>query len=95
MTIWDDAPESGPKRRRRPAANLIPPLVPPKTEKKRQKPSADQAAPRLSGLPHRSLIELTAYYLAEQRGFAAGHELEDWLAAERLVMNRSGMPAMS
>lgn len=31
------------------------------------------------------LIRLTAYYRAEQRGFAGGHELEDWLEAEREV----------
>ena len=28
-------------------------------------------------------IETAAYYLAEKRGFAPGHELEDWLTAER------------
>lgn len=31
------------------------------------------------------MIQQAAYYLAEQRGFAPGHELEDWLAAERQV----------
>jgi hypothetical protein len=30
-----------------------------------------------------SMIRLYAYYLAEHRGFAAGHEIEDWLTAER------------
>jgi hypothetical protein len=28
-------------------------------------------------------IEKAAYHLAEKRGFAPGHELEDWLTAER------------
>lgn len=28
------------------------------------------------------MIAAAAYHRAEQRGFAAGHELEDWLAAE-------------
>jgi hypothetical protein len=28
------------------------------------------------------MIAEAAYYLAERRGFAPGHELEDWLAAE-------------
>jgi len=28
------------------------------------------------------LIAIAAYYLAERRGFAPGHEEEDWLAAE-------------
>jgi hypothetical protein len=27
-----------------------------------------------------------AYYKAEQRGFAPGHEMDDWLLAEREVM---------
>jgi hypothetical protein len=32
-----------------------------------------------------SMIAAAAYYRAEARGFAAGHELEDWLAAEREI----------
>ncbi len=31
------------------------------------------------------MIATTAYYHAQQRGFAPGHELEDWLAAEAEV----------
>ena len=27
-------------------------------------------------------IAVAAYYLSEQRGFAPGHEVEDWLTAE-------------
>ncbi|MGA2341942.1 MAG: DUF2934 domain-containing protein [Steroidobacteraceae bacterium] len=30
-------------------------------------------------------IALAAYFRSEQRGFAPGYELEDWLAAERDV----------
>lgn len=30
-------------------------------------------------------VRVAAYLLAEQRGFAPGHELEDWLAAEAAV----------
>jgi Protein of unknown function (DUF2934) len=30
----------------------------------------------------RSMIAEAAYYLAKRRGFAPGHELDDWLAAE-------------
>jgi len=33
----------------------------------------------------RDLIALTAYYLAESRGFEPGHEEEDWIAAEARV----------
>jgi len=36
--------------------------------------------------PDRSLhhqIEVAAYFRAEHRGFAPGHELDDWLESER------------
>lgn len=31
------------------------------------------------------MIETAAYFIAEQRGFAPGHELDDWRAAEESV----------
>jgi Protein of unknown function (DUF2934) len=34
---------------------------------------------------HDVLVRERAYYLAEQRGFESGHEVDDWLAAEREV----------
>jgi Protein of unknown function (DUF2934) len=36
----------------------------------------------------RQLIEQAAYYKAEARGFAPGHELDDWIAAEAEVRRR-------
>jgi hypothetical protein len=36
----------------------------------------------------RCMIETTAYLRAERRNFAAGHEVEDWLAAEAEVDDR-------
>ncbi len=36
----------------------------------------------------RQLIATEAYFRAERRGFAAGHELSDWLAAEAAVDSR-------
>ncbi len=33
----------------------------------------------------RQMIEVAAYLRAEQRNFAPGHEVEDWLAAEEEV----------
>lgn len=32
-----------------------------------------------------AMIAERAYYRAEKRGFAPGHELEDWIAAEREI----------
>ncbi|MCL6555274.1 MAG: DUF2934 domain-containing protein [Burkholderiales bacterium] len=40
------------------------------------------------GLPleaREAMIREAAYYLAERRGFAPGHELDDWLAAEAAI----------
>lgn len=31
----------------------------------------------------RAAIAVRAYFMAEQRGFEPGHELEDWLSAEQ------------
>jgi hypothetical protein len=40
------------------------------------------AAPHPTGGAQETTIAVAAYYRAERRGFAPGHELEDWLAAE-------------
>ena len=32
-----------------------------------------------------SMIAVAAYYIAQHRGFEAGHELEDWLRAESQI----------
>jgi hypothetical protein len=42
-----------------------------------------EPSPRMAGYFRESMIRLYAYYLAEHRGFAPGHEVEDWLTAER------------
>lgn len=33
-------------------------------------------------------IAETAYFISEQQGFVPGHELENWLTAERQVLGR-------
>ena len=51
-----------------------------------------QALPARSADParrHASIAE-AAYYRAERRGFAPGHELDDWLQAEADVARRAG-----
>jgi DUF2934 family protein len=39
-------------------------------------------APAPAPKPREALIAENAYFRAERRGFAPGHEEEDWLAAE-------------
>jgi hypothetical protein len=42
----------------------------------------------------RRLIEEAAYYRAKQRGFAPGHEVDDWVQAEAEVLRRiEGRPS--
>lgn len=36
----------------------------------------------------RLMIKEAAYYLAEKRGFAPGHELEDWLKAKTQIIKQ-------
>jgi hypothetical protein len=50
-----------------------------------------RSGPRLTAKQHHELIEVTAYHLAERRGFEPGHETEDWAAAENWVIDRSGL----
>ena len=56
------------------------------TRKQPAKPAAPKQpkpAPDLN-----KLIAEAAYYKAEERGFAPGHELDDWVAAESEVRRR-------
>lgn len=43
------------------------------------------AAPAVSADERHQLIAVAAYLRAEQRGFAPGGELEDWVVAEREI----------
>jgi hypothetical protein len=34
---------------------------------------------------YREHVAIAAYYLAEQRGFRPGHELDDWIKAQQYI----------
>ena len=53
-------------------------------------PAAQDAA-EVSDAGIRKEIAKAAYQRAERRGFAPGHEVEDWLAAEAQVKARLGL----
>lgn len=57
----------------------------------RRDKEASQTAPRFvsSEERHRMIAEM-AYFIAERRGFAAGHAFEDWLQAEAEINHRLG-----
>jgi len=48
----------------------------------RKSAAGPPARVQLNPEARRALIAETAYLRAERRGFAPGHEVEDWLAAE-------------
>lgn len=55
-------------------------------------PSVTASAASIDPEVRRQLVAAEAYFLAERRGFAAGRELEDWVAAEMLVDSRLHRP---
>jgi hypothetical protein len=69
------------------------------TTKKKSASTSDAAAPPQSAVENTSdiaapvdmhaLIERAAFFMAAERGFAPGHELDDWLEAERRVRAQS------
>jgi hypothetical protein len=61
---------------------------PAKARVRRTKPPADPKK-RPAGDDRLALIAQAAYFRSEHRGFQPGHELEDWLAAEAEVDQRS------
>ena len=57
---------------------------------KRKLLAKKQATPATAATANSTdMIATAAYYLAEQRQFAPGDELQDWLAAERLILGGS------
>ena len=54
---------------------------------RRQPVHRDELMP-MQDVVSRESIELCAYFAAEKRGFAPGHESADWLEAEALLLDR-------
>jgi len=57
-------------------------------------PQRDDAG-TVSATERALMIARAAYHRAERRGFVPGHEVEDWLAAEREINRLLGPPAPS
>jgi len=57
----------------------------------RKQPAKRRAAETQTKVPSdlNKLIAEAAYYRAQRRGFAPGHELDDWIAAEAEVRRRA------
>lgn len=89
MTMTNDGKNDGkkvPTRSRKTSESTVAPM---RTE--RTKPAGTQPPPSAESISNEEryrMISDRAYALAEARGFEPGHELEDWLAAERTVDER-------
>ena len=96
--MMDVSSQDGPTKRTR-AKSASKPASPRKTlttRKKTPTPDAASAPPVVvemtPDLPQdlSSMIATAAFYLAADRNFAPGHELDDWLEAERRVLAAYG-----
>jgi len=58
-----------------------------------ERASSGNAAPPLSPEEVYRLIQESAYFKAKARGFAPGHEVQDWIEAEQEVRRRLEGPA--
>ena len=68
----------------------VPPPAPARNEN--NSPRTSSSKPQVTSQEREQMIATKAYLRAEQRGFASGHEQEDWLQAEaeveRLISKR-------
>jgi hypothetical protein len=53
-------------------------------------PTPAEVRSEAQSVDRREAIARGAYYRAEQRGFAPGYEVEDWLEAERELLEKDG-----
>jgi hypothetical protein len=56
-------------------------------------PERNDGATSLTPAERLRMIEMAAFFRAERRGFAPGHEFEDWLAAEAEIAALVPAPA--
>jgi hypothetical protein len=82
-------PGAAPGKPARPGEGAIPDERP--QRKRGRKRSLAQARPAaISAEEFHERVAVAAYFRAQRRGFEAGHELEDWLAAEAEIRAQLG-----
>jgi len=73
-----------------PDSRTLAPPVPPMSEPAKSRIISEMASQSATNRPvdaktRQAMIAEAAYYRAEKRGFAPGHDLDDWLEAEALI----------
>jgi len=66
------------------------PVVPTVRRDRRKRTTQRTAKPAVNPAAQYEHIRLLAYQLFEQRGYEHGHDVEDWVRAEEIVLARSG-----
>lgn len=89
MTYLDKTPsQKTTAQQARHKTGSVPPPAPARNENKTPRTLSGKS--KISSQDREQMIATRAYLRAEQRGFEAGHEQEDWLQAEaevdRLIM---------
>ena len=64
-----------------------PATVKPAAATRKSKPLTKRSALPTPAIELTHMIATAAYYLAEQRQFAPGYELQDWLTAEQQILS--------
>jgi len=67
---------------KRPAATVA---TAPSSRTPQAKPDASEGSVVVTLEQRQIMIGEAAYYIAEHRGFEPGHDVDDWLAAERQI----------
>ena len=71
-----------------PSVLVTPKMTSKKPSSRRARASSAPPSPPAEPVDRQQLVALEAYLIAEARGFAPGHELADWLEAERRIAQR-------
>jgi hypothetical protein len=66
-------------------APIAKPVAPPAAAQRTPAPAASAPKAKVDAKERQRLIAEAAYYRAQKRGFAPGHEVQDWVAAEKDV----------
>lgn len=85
------AKKASPSARKKVVAAAVKEAAAPKAAgRTKAKAASSPAKPKKAAVatPTASMIADAAYYRAQQRGFAPGRELDDWLAAEAEVVEQ-------
>lgn len=99
MQVSPEGPRKRSRTKSEEATTTSAPAAARKPRKKKTAATAPEAATpevvamtSLEGPELQAAIAQTAYFIAAERNFAPGRELDDWLEAERRMLGSTAMP---